>query len=436
MLQLLLFNKLFNQSLFRVFGIGILIIRIMRPIFTIITLFIGFSQVNAQWYQVNTNTTENLYDIFFVDSLEGYSVGGSDDWGTPQSTGIILKTTDGGENWNTIFSTDSLTIKSIAVVDVFGNKKLYAFGLKNGTSHLVSTVLNTPFQNWSVAPINYFPLNVVTNQNDIIFIDGLDNTIKGIINGSVNNIIIQNDIPVFDIDGTKLVYLNNSVDSLFYSQDYGLNVSSLPYHSFNSVFGQNQITNSAVKIIGDTLMLKGTYPSCLVYSFDFGNNWVYQYGGGEGKSLILSTGQVISIDLNSNKIFTTNDFGQNWNEDTINGVVFLDVGYSKHNNSTFALGKNGIVYKNSFLTTVGINETGGLKKKINIFPNPAKDVLEIDVSNSIEIGNIELFDISGKKAKTYSSNDRNLNISGLSAGTYFLRVSTTEGGVTKKVIIE
>ncbi len=85
--------------------------------------------------------------MFFVDSLEGYCVGGSDYWGTPQSTGVILKTLDGGENWTTIFSIDSLTIKNIAVVDVFGNKKLYAFGIKNGASYLVSTLINTPFQN-------------------------------------------------------------------------------------------------------------------------------------------------------------------------------------------------------------------------------------------------------------------------------------------------
>ena len=93
-----------------------------------ITFIISFHSANAQWYQVNTNTTENLYDMFFVDSLEGYCVGGSDYWGTPQSTGVILKTIDAGENWTTIFSIDSLTIKNIAVVDVFGNKKLYAFG--------------------------------------------------------------------------------------------------------------------------------------------------------------------------------------------------------------------------------------------------------------------------------------------------------------------
>jgi hypothetical protein len=70
------------------------------------------------------------------------------------------------------------------------------------------------------------------------------------------------------------------------------------------------------------------------------------------------------------------------------------------------------------------------------YPNPAKDVLHIEVNDDIQFESIEIFDTSGKKVKTFNTADRNLNISGLSSGTYSLKLLTQEGILTKKVIIE
>jgi hypothetical protein len=77
-----------------------------------------------------------------------------------------------------------------------------------------------------------------------------------------------------------------------------------------------------------------------------------------------------------------------------------------------------------------------LKYNIKIFPNPAKDIVQIEVSKEIQFESIELFDISGKKLKTFNASCRNLNISGLSSGVYFLSISTTKGGFVQKVVIE
>ncbi len=409
----------------------------MRRILLItITFIVSFHSANAQWYQVNTNTTENLYDMFFVDSLEGYCVGGSDYWGTPQSTGVILKTIDGGENWTTIFSIDSLTIKNIAVVDVFGNKKLYAFGKKNGASYLVSTVINTPFQNWSVNQISYLPFEMNIYNNGIFFLDQLNGGLKKIENGIITTLLSTGNISLFDVSQVGLLYLNVSADSII-ADDFNGNITTLPQHPIH-IISPDQLTCASIMQNGDTIVIKGTYPNAVVYSMDLGGNWNFNYGGGGGKSLILETGQIISLSLNSNQILTTTDFGQNWEVDVINGVVFTqgaEVGYSKHNGSVFVMGKNGVIYKNLNLSTVGINETE-LKKKINIFPNPTKDVLQIEVSDDTEIEGIELFDIEGKRVKIFNKIDTSLNISALSSGTYFLKFSTGEGVLIKKVVIE
>ncbi len=175
--------------------------------------------------------------MFFVDSLEGYCVGDSDYWGTPQSTGVILKTLDGGENWTTIFSIDSLTIKNIAVVDVFGNKKLYAFGLINGASYLVSTVINTPFQNWLVVSINYTPQNVMVHGNSIFYINFNDGQLYKTTNSVTTSL---GSAEKFNISSSCLLVIKSwSDDSLYCSFSYDETYHKINSHSFLSVFGQN-----------------------------------------------------------------------------------------------------------------------------------------------------------------------------------------------------
>jgi hypothetical protein len=305
------------------------------------TLWLGAMQLNAQWYQVNTNTTENLYDLFFVDSLEGYCVGGTDYSGTPQSTGVILKTTDGGENWTTIFSLDSITINSIAVVQEDENTRLYAFALKNGNSHLVSTFTNTPFQNWSVDPINYKPQDVQTNDNTIFFFDEVGGDLKKIENSILS--VVLNNVVLFGISQDYLfVFEAWNDDSLYYSSSFDSNLYSIPKYN-NAPLGQNQSSYATMRKNGDILILKGTYESVVVYSTDNGSNWQFHYGGGEAQSLILQTTEILSLDSYSGKIYNSLDFGQNWNDTTISNVEFISLGYSKYDNSKYAFGKNGVI---------------------------------------------------------------------------------------------
>src|SRR5438552_14532981 len=51
-----------------------------------------FSQTG--WYQQVSNTNNTLYSVQFLDNNTGYACGNS---------GIILKTTNGGVNWNIVF---------------------------------------------------------------------------------------------------------------------------------------------------------------------------------------------------------------------------------------------------------------------------------------------------------------------------------------------
>ncbi len=60
------------------------------------------------WQRINSPTTQRLNSIVFLDSLNGWVSGDS---------GVIIHTTDGGENWETQFSNDSLNVVNLFFLD-------------------------------------------------------------------------------------------------------------------------------------------------------------------------------------------------------------------------------------------------------------------------------------------------------------------------------
>ncbi|MCE2504230.1 MAG: hypothetical protein J4G05_09280, partial [Chlorobi bacterium] len=77
----------------------------MRSILLIAFIALVGNSAQAQWYPVTSGTTEHLHDIVFIDEDTGYCGGGGNRYGElgPNDSGVILRTTDGGESWETIF---------------------------------------------------------------------------------------------------------------------------------------------------------------------------------------------------------------------------------------------------------------------------------------------------------------------------------------------
>ena len=82
---------------------------------------------------------------------------------------------------------------------------------------------------------------------------------------------------------------------------------------------------------------------------------------------------------------------------------------------------------------LGVNDF--LLSEVSIFPNPASDILNIDVPASVELNGATLYDVLGKATNVSLSNGQ-INVSGLSRGVYILNVDTSAGTLTEKVIIE
>ena len=69
-----------------------------------------------------------------------------------------------------------------------------------------------------------------------------------------------------------------------------------------------------------------------------------------------------------------------------------------------------------------------------LFPNPASDVLNIELNNDVIIENVSLYDIHGKELFTISNPTRQFNLTNYASGVYFIKIATNKGVVNKRII--
>jgi len=101
----------------------------------------------------------------------------------------------------------------------------------------------------------------------------------------------------------------------------------------------------------------------------------------------------------------------------------------------FALGDYGIFKTNNAGEILSILEPV-FNYEIKVFPNPTSDILNIEFTENVEVRQFLLFNLNGEAIKSFNPTERNLNLKGLGAGLYFLRIETEKGVITKKVQIE
>ena len=85
-------------------------------------------------------------------------------------------------------------------------------------------------------------------------------------------------------------------------------------------------------------------------------------------------------------------------------------------------------------TTTGIDDHT-LDNSVTVYPNPTTGLVQIQ-NGEWRMENVEVYDAYGKLLNTMIVNDNtvNLDLSGYAKGTYFVRVTTERGVVTKRVV--
>ena len=190
-----------------------------------------------------------------------------------------------------------------------------------------------------------------------------------------------------------------------------------------------------------TLTLTG--PSNAWFAIGFGNSDM------GGTDVFRTNGSTIVDAYSSGNALPAQDTSQDWNlvSNTVSGSnrtivatranntgdsndhVFsasagsLSVIYAKGSSTSYAYhgGNRGFT---TLSVTLGIPENKLLS--FEMYPNPASDVLNVQLPTGTEKAEVSVFDYTGRlvSSKTISSNDSTLDVQNISKGIYIIRVAT------------
>jgi hypothetical protein len=392
-------------------------------------LIILSTPIYAQnWSLVNSGATDAIKDMFFQNENTGFAVAGQ---------GKILKTTDGGQNWNLIYENSELYQEQSIVVT---NDKVICFGLSfTGVIKKLEFSINTNDFQITNFSNPWTPSNPITFNNTIY--DG----------GHVyvgNQFVPLVSVPIvlgFDVSsGASDIYNNgNNItasDNYFiYYSNSGVNwntvqfhpgfLNSEPYQSFwDGTSKMRTVTN---------------YPCVVHISNDNGFSWTFNQTNVQALYFyFIDAEKVLGLYLFSelspqNKIYYSTDSGINFDFETVANPVKKI--YKYNNNLIFAYGGNGVIYKST--NAGGLLDIIDIKIKeinINLYPNPTKNG-EINISynkDEIQINALSIVNSLGAEIKILRDNFGIISTSSFSDGVYFLKFDTNKGVITKKIILK
>lgn len=433
-----------------------LIINKLNPVIIVILLQICLFEIKVfaqgSWEKFNSIATVNLKSIYFVDSLKGW-VGGD--------SGVILYTSDGGQNWTFQNTNVNTSIHSLFFLDSLNGWALT-------WHHNIYGPIGTTFLKTTNGGLTWiadvYPKDFVF-LNSIYFVDELNGWASGSpgkilktrdggnewIESRINNIQFS-EFPIFKVeffDENNGIGCGGIIDifGVIWLTSNGGNtwdafaIGPEPINDFKILD-----SNFVVAVGGDY-----EYGTSVSSSFDKGNNWNYR--------TLDIFGIAVSVDFrNSNegwlilkgerKFLVTIDSGWTWTEylapdsvqpnkiffaDSLHGYAVCDSGYflkyippidTKVESTNLIQNKNSGIYLSVFPNPFNNNTTLsiGLKENsfvsINIYSTLGEKIKEI-LSQNLLAGNHSL----------------NINAGELNSGVYFLSVRINEKYFTQKIIL-
>lgn len=380
------------------------------------------------WYQVNSNTTQRLKDIVMINATTGFCSGGGDVYNAPEGNGVILKTTDGGENWTTVFSQANLAIYAIHSIA----NEMYAFAKLNGGNQLLHSADSGV--NWSITTISFSPYNVQYANNAIYFLDANDNYALKKWTPTTLAVLMAN-VGTYGVNNNEIVCINSAFDSIYKSTDGGTTFTQLS--GYPTEFGQNQSTNAVIKSFGTTLVVHYTYPAATQVSTDNGISWTHMGYDGANGSAFANYCEIIADNLLLGSFSTTLNSQQDyqaWETDvTLSHTIRKIAIYS--GNLGFVLGDNGMIYKTNSVEGLATTDVTVTQPEIRIINHAREDALLIENTSSTPISSITLYDVQGKQVAVLNGNITKINTSHLAKGTYIICVATSSNSFSEKVFI-
>jgi len=391
----------------------------IRKVSLLLSLGLIALNTHAQWIPLNSGTSFSLYSIQFINDSVGFVTGN----GT-SSEGIILKTQNQGQSWDTSFFSSTAELGQVFFTDLdtgyagFGNdiiktvdggiqwtglndtfvnvsKGLFFVNGRTGYYAVSGAVYKTNDggSSWSMHPAQ-------TSNTDGIYFFNED---TGIIGGWYNPLLSKT------IDGGN----NWSVITSQYS------IMSLHFPSSNIGYA-----------VGGNIILKTT---------NAGDSWIPQVSGLDSSQWLFS---IYCTDTNNcyavgaqGIILKTIDGGNTWIQQNSGTTQTLNSIYCTLNNC-YAVGGNGVILK-TIDGEVGIHKSTIEKKsEIIIAPNPSNAIFNLE-TGLFNPGQLYIYNSVGETVfeRTIYLPETKINLSSQPDGIYFLRIKSGDKYFFEKLVI-
>lgn len=408
---------------------------------------LNFLQSQEPWIHIQSPTTKWLYRCTFTDTLNGWAAGDS---------GIVIHTSDGGNSW-----VEQYTGMNNFIEDIFFLNPRLGWGISNDYLNYGTIILRTTNggNNWSVS--RYPDTTIIINT--VYYLDSLNGYF-----GGMGGIILKTTNAGSDWIkgnmGTSFFSVFPVRKINFLNPQYGLacggimDVSGTLWRTTD--YGYNwDMMDTTPEPVNDVLYYNSQFSFAAGGDFEYGgsflrssNNgltWIDTTVGifGAGQSVALRTLHEIWVPLAFSQLWmVTIDTGKTWISVTAPDTSAIYDALFLNPSKGWACGANGGVFKfnpNYFIIGVNNNNIPVAAYLSQNYPNPFNPATTIDyevlLASKVKI---TLFDIIGREVKILLNDYKmpgkysfKVTSDGLSSGVYFYKMETGSYSLTKKMVL-
>lgn len=421
----------------------------MKRILPVLLLFLISTSAHSQWVQLNTDSVHDYSAIYFLNSDTGFVCGVEN---YTSGDGIILRTLDGGDSWDTTRLAGTGWLMDIQ----FLNSNIGFTGGEDGGIYKTTDMGST----WTPFPSCSFPYDFASfyfHNSDTAFVLSFDGQLKIYTPGTIPTCSIIGNVGATGfIPGTgEVSFYSNSIGyvaggngKFLKSIDFGNSWQNFNCDSSLYIHDAKMIDFNQIIIVGGTSWTNSNEFGASTVSFDGGVSWSTNnifsphnimatdfYNNNFG-ICVGGANSIFSTTYSVGSIWSTNDAGMNW--------MLVDSSYSDqltdilivNDSLAFAVGMNGKILRNKALFgSVGIEEVK--QESVSIFPNPFSKYIKIVRDEKHQISSISILNSSGmlvSKDTLLSGKQWIVDTSLWSIGVYFLRIVTSERSTIHKII--
>lgn len=418
----------------------------MKKSITILSLLFSVSILYSQWQAITPSPSLNVGDIhetFFLDANTGFAAGEG------SGKGIILKTTNGGNNWSIIYSTVSNDqwIYSIQFKDNLT-------GFACGVNGIILSTTNAG-NNWSSQTMHnckyLYCIRFTNSLTGLTCGDG-DSTNRGPVYRTTNGGLIWDKVQNSVAHMYKIFFYDANV--VYASGDYVIYKSTNSGITWTDIYPGNRNCNDIFFLNENTGFVCGNYS--MLKTTNAGANWteflISPSDTNYHSSVYFTdnnTGYIPIINLNIlyGRIFKTTNSGTTWLlQQTLSG--YAESIYFINQNTGFACGFGEKVWKTTNAggpigiqpISTEIPSTFSLSQN---YPNPFNPVTNIrfEMPRSENVI-IKVYDMLGKEITTLvnlqlqpGTYETDWDASMYSSGIFYYKIIAGDYTETKKMVL-